>query len=164
MEQKDAHERFGSYLAKLPKKRVAAGALIRNDAGLVLIMKPTYRASWVIPGGAVEEEEAPKVGCRRELREELGIEHPVGRLLVVDYNKIPEHPGDSLQCIFDGGIVDAAFVERIVLPEQELSAFRFVAVDAFPQYLLERTALRLAASVTAAENGSTLYLENGHTV
>ena len=51
--------------------RVAAGALIRNPAGQILLVKPTYKDGWDIPGGYVEPGESPGAACLRELKEEI---------------------------------------------------------------------------------------------
>jgi ADP-ribose pyrophosphatase YjhB (NUDIX family) len=72
------------YLAGLARKRVAAGVVFRALDGRMLLVEPSYKVNWEIPGGAVEADESPWDGAARELREELGWERPVGRLLVVD--------------------------------------------------------------------------------
>ena len=54
--------------------RVAAGALFFDDAGRVLLVHPTYKDTWDIPGGYVERGESPAAACRRELQEELGLD------------------------------------------------------------------------------------------
>ena len=82
--------------------RVAAGVLFRDGAGRVLLVKPTYKQGWDIPGGYVEPGESPKQAALRELREELGISPAIGRLLIVDWAPHPNE-GDKLLFIFDGG-------------------------------------------------------------
>src|SRR6266545_4601620 len=82
--------------------RMAAGVLFRDAAGRVLLVKPSYKAGWDIPGGYVEPGESPKQAARREVLEELGIEVPIGRLLVVDWAPHPDE-GDKVLFIFDGG-------------------------------------------------------------
>jgi 8-oxo-dGTP diphosphatase len=52
--------------------RVAAGALFCDDAGRVLLVKPTYKEGWDLPGGYVEPGETPTEACVREIKEELG--------------------------------------------------------------------------------------------
>ncbi|MCW2930382.1 MAG: ADP-ribose pyrophosphatase, partial [Actinomycetia bacterium] len=59
------------YVASLARKRMAASALFRDEAGRVLLVEPTYKPVWDLPGGAVEAEESPHAACRREVREEL---------------------------------------------------------------------------------------------
>jgi hypothetical protein len=38
---------------------MAAGALFFNHRDEILILKPTYRDDWLIPGGVVELDESP---------------------------------------------------------------------------------------------------------
>lgn len=46
-------------------------------------LEPTCKDYWKIPGGYVETGESPSQACIREVREELGIESEIGRLLAV---------------------------------------------------------------------------------
>ena len=39
---------------EIPRIPASAGALIFDEAGRLLILKPTYKAGWTIPGGQVE--------------------------------------------------------------------------------------------------------------
>lgn len=67
----------------LPKKRMAAGCLFLNDKKELLILKPSYRETWNIPGGVIEENESPLAACKREIKEELGIECKINNLFVI---------------------------------------------------------------------------------
>ena len=51
------------YVASLARKRMAAGALFRDEAGGVLLVNPVYKPTWDLPGGAVEAEESPHAEC-----------------------------------------------------------------------------------------------------
>ena len=62
----------------LPGIPVSAGALIYDRAGRLLILKPTYKSGWTIPGGVMEADgESPWEACQREVREETGLEAEV---------------------------------------------------------------------------------------
>ena len=74
-----------SYTKSLPKKRMSAGALFYNSDGKVLLVKPTYRDKWLIPGGIVEKDESPRQACEREIKEELSLIVSVSRILCIDY-------------------------------------------------------------------------------
>src|SRR5450432_3484921 len=67
-----------TWFAQLPGVVVAAGALITDPAGQVLIVKPNYRDHWTLPGGICEQGEAPHAGCAREVEEEVGLIRPAG--------------------------------------------------------------------------------------
>ena len=75
----------------LPAIPVSAGALIFDRAGRLLILKPTYKAGWTIPGGVMEADgETPWDACRREVAEECGLHigagHPA-RLACMDFRR-----------------------------------------------------------------------------
>ncbi|MGI9001266.1 MAG: NUDIX domain-containing protein [Pseudonocardia sp.] len=65
--------------------RVAAGALFVDDEGRVLLLHPTYKDTWDIPGGYVERGESPASACEREVHEEIGLRRTANRLLAVDW-------------------------------------------------------------------------------
>lgn len=140
---------------------MGAGALIRNGEGQVLLVNPTYKAPWEIPGGIVEEGESPRSCCSRELVEELGREVAIGRLLVVDWLPDLGGRGDRILFIFDGGSVEDGFVDEVVLPPDELSECRFVDVDDLGDRLGPGMVRRVRAALGNALAGTTGYLEFG---
>ena len=58
----------------LPKKRVASGALIFNEKEEFIIVEPSYKSDWEIPGGGIEKNESPQEALIREIKEELGVD------------------------------------------------------------------------------------------
>jgi len=60
------------------------GAAFRNDE--VLLHRGELDDFWTLPGGRVEIGESSPNGLRREMREELGIDAEIGRLLWVVEN------------------------------------------------------------------------------
>jgi 8-oxo-dGTP pyrophosphatase MutT (NUDIX family) len=147
--------------AALPRKRVAAGVVVLDDAGRVLLVEPTYKPGWETPGGMVEANESPRAAAGRECREEIGVDVEVGRLLVVDWVSAGRRPDDGLMLLYAGGPVDT---DRIVLQEDELRSWRWCD----PAEVEERTtpffARRVRAAVTALAEGTTVELEDGHPV
>ena len=144
-----------------PKKRMAAGALFFDAAGRLLVVNPAYTDGWNLPGGAVEVDESPKEGCAREVREELGLDVPIGRLVAVDYTSTDAHGEEKLVFTFDGGTLDRATIERIVLPADKLSAFRFVAPEEAVTTVIEKMAGRLPCALCAHRDGRTAYTHDG---
>jgi ADP-ribose pyrophosphatase YjhB (NUDIX family) len=49
-------------------------ALVVDDEGRILLVEPSYRSGWYLPGGGVRRKEGLDDGLRRELREEVGVE------------------------------------------------------------------------------------------
>ena len=138
---------------------MGAGCLFVDDQNRILLVKPTYKEGWEIPGGVVEENESPLACCVREVAEELGLTRKIGRLLLVDYNPPAPLKTESLMFIFDGGTLRRADIAAIRLPEAELSAFAFFAVEALPQMTASLRQRVVRAFVQrAGENG--VYIEN----
>lgn len=140
--------------------RVAAGALFVNEAGAVLMLRPTYKDYGDIPGGYVEPGESPRAACVREVREELGIEPPIGRLLVLDWAP-NESEGDKMLFIFDGGMLSPELHGAIKLQAEEIGDFGYCAADQLSQFTIPRLARRLSAALAARADGRTRYLEHG---
>ena len=69
----------------MPKKRLSAGVLFLNQKQEILLVKPTYREGWLLPGGVIDEDESPKHCAQREILEELGVRVACDTLLLVDY-------------------------------------------------------------------------------
>lgn len=137
--------------------RVAAGALFLDGARRVLLVHPTYKDTWDIPGGYVERGESPAAACRREVAEELGLDRQPHRLMSVDWAP-HEREGDKLLFLFDGG--DLGADEYLIrLDRAELDRWAWVDLDQLDEYVLPRIARRIRS---AAGNGtSTGYLEHG---
>lgn len=140
--------------------KMAAAALIQNDAGQLLIVKPNYRDGWLLPGGMVEFGESPRRACQREIKEEVRLELSVGRLLCVDYETKDRRGAESLKFIFDGGVITQTQTAAIVLQEDELSAYMFTPFADALENLNEFSSRRVEQAFTAQRNGETLYLEN----
>jgi 8-oxo-dGTP diphosphatase len=133
--------------------RVVAGVLFRDPDDRVLLVKPSRKAGWDIPGGYVEPGESPK---RAVSREELGIEPPIGRLLVVDRAPHPKE-GDKVLFIFGGGELSNGNLSPAAPDEIEEVKFSDDTdrPDLMPQRLLDRL-----ASALRVDEGDT-YLEPG---
>lgn len=78
--------------------------LLTDRVGAMVIVEPTYKQGWKIPGGAVEDGESPRAGAVREVAEELGIARTPGALLVVDH--VPANPRPRCPARAAGGAVE----------------------------------------------------------
>jgi ADP-ribose pyrophosphatase YjhB (NUDIX family) len=67
----------------MPSYMLGTVCRIEHD-GNVLLVQPTYRKAWGMPGGLVGRGEDPRDGVRREVREEVGVDVTlVGEPIVV---------------------------------------------------------------------------------
>jgi 8-oxo-dGTP pyrophosphatase MutT (NUDIX family) len=146
---------------RLPRKRVAGGALIRDPAGRVLFVVPGYKPFLDIPGGVADANESPLAACRREIREEIGLDLPVSRLLVVDW--IPAHGvwPDGIMFIFDGGQLDEDQAAALKPTDDELKGLRFLAYDDAVPLLRPSMARRVRAALDALDDDQPHYAEFG---
>ena len=147
-------------LRRLPAKRMGAGLLLRDDGGRPLLVEPTYKPDWEIPGGIVELDESPRDCVVREVHEELGIEVAPGPLLVIDYQHVRADRTESLMFVFDGGVLDERSQAAVTLPADELASFAFVEPERLAALTSDRLARRLLRALEATATGP-CYLENG---
>ncbi|WP_306465686.1 NUDIX domain-containing protein [Thermopolyspora flexuosa] len=140
--------------------RAAAGALFFDEHDRLLLVQPRYKDHRDLPGGYVEPGETPYQACRREVREELGIEPAIGGLLVVDWAPHPAE-GDKVLFLFDGGVLSSTARQDVRLADDELAGYDFHPVEEIPGLLIGRLAARVTAALAARRLGHPLYLENG---
>ena len=145
------------WLAQLPTLYAAAAALFTDQAGRVLLVKPNYRDHWSLPGGILEHDEPPHVGCAREVAEEIGLTITAGRLLTVDWVPADGRPRPSLHFVFDGGTLDQAQIASIVLQREELDDYCFT--DAYADLMPSHLTTRVTASLNSRRStGPTAYV------
>lgn len=149
------------FTAALPRKRVGAAALLSDGQGRVLLVEPTYKDYWEIPGGAVDADEAPLAAVVRELKEELGLPVQPGRLLVTDWVPPRQDRTEGLMLVFDGGVLTPEHTAQIRLPAEELHSWAWCTMSEAETRLSQLLARRIAAAVRARDEGTTVYLENG---
>src|SRR3954447_3985850 len=147
-------------LPPMARPRVAAGMLVHDDQGRVLMVRPTYKDGWDIPGGYVEPDESPAQAAERELAEELDLRRAPGRLLVVDWAPHPAE-GDKLLFVFDGGTLTASEVAALSPDGKEIAQARYWDTSDVDALAPPRLVCRLRLALDALANGQTLYAEHG---
>ena len=144
------------WFAQLPGVVVAAGALITDPAGQILLVKPNYRDHWTMPGGICEHGEPPHLGCAREVAEELGLDLAVAVLLAVDWSQpYGSQARPIMHFVFDGGTIGSG--AGIVLQPEELDEFRFVDPGQAAGYLAPYGVRRLTAALAGRDSGAPVY-------
>lgn len=134
-------------------KRVAVGALIRNENKELLIVKPSYKDGWLFVGGMVELGESLETALMREIKEEIGLDLEIGRLLTVDYGELDS---DSINFIFDCGEVRGDV--KITCPPQEITDYRFVSNEEALSLLRPKGSHRLPYVLESAANNTVAYI------
>ncbi|MGD3107757.1 NUDIX domain-containing protein [Streptomyces sp. YGL11-2] len=153
-----------AYLAEgnatQPRKRVAADVLLRDPTGRVLLVKPTYKPGWDLPGGMVEANEPPHEAATRELKEELGLAVTLHEVLVIDW-VAPHGPwDDQISFIFDAGTLSEDQAAGIRPHDDELSEVAFLAPERAGELLRSRLRNRFQAALQALANGRPRYLHD----
>jgi 8-oxo-dGTP pyrophosphatase MutT (NUDIX family) len=143
------------------RKRVAADVLIRDEAGRVLVVDPTYKEGFDLPGGMVEANESPQAGALREIGEELGLTRKIGPPLVVEWVGAHGPWDDQIVFVFDGGFMTAAEIATIHVSDPEIATWAFRHVDDVRDEMRDHIWQRLRTAVDAATEGSVRYSERG---
>jgi ADP-ribose pyrophosphatase YjhB (NUDIX family) len=145
-----------------PAIPASAGGLIFDRAGRLLILKPTYKSGWTIPGGVMEADgETPWEACQREVREECGIDVRHGQLVCMDFRRPrPGKPG-GIRFLFHCGVIADESLAAIVLQPEEISEHRLAALPEALPLLREPIRLRVQAATSAR---GLVYLEGGRPV
>ncbi|MGH3802205.1 MAG: NUDIX domain-containing protein [Pseudonocardiaceae bacterium] len=159
---KDRDSRY-SWLAegnsKQARKRVAAKVLIRDQLGRILLVNPTYKEHWDMPGGMAEANEPPRFAAEREIVEELGIHVEAGALLVLDWIA-PHGPwDDQLVFIFDGGTLPGDAINELTITDREISESGFFSASDASRLLRTDVAKRLMHAVDSFATNRTRYTE-----
>ncbi len=133
-----------------------------DRAGRLLILKPTYKSGWTIPGGVMEADgETPWQACQREVREECGLDVSASRLACVDFRRPrPGKPG-GIRFLFDCGVLDDASLRAVTLQREEISQHQLAALPDALRLLRGPIRRRVRA---ACESGALIYLEDGRQV
>ena len=146
----------------VPAIPASAGAMIFDRKSRLLILKPTYKSGWTIPGGEMEADgETPWDACRREVREECGLEVRTGRLACVDFRRPRTGRPGGIRFLFDCGVLDDAALAAIALQSEEISQHRLAPLPAALELLSGPVRRRVAR---ASRSRVLVYLEDGRPV
>lgn len=161
--QPGTREAFTAWLnSSLPTKRAIAQALIRDEAGRLLVCELVYKQQWDLPGGVVDPFESPAAAVVRELREELGVTARIRSLAAVSW--LPAWRGwdDATLFAFEA-TVPAQELAAIHLQAREIRAIHWCDAAELAEHAADYT-VRVAQHALAALDACTgpVYLEDGH--
>ncbi|MFF7246719.1 NUDIX hydrolase [Embleya sp. NPDC008237] len=149
------------YCATLPGVLVGASVLLRDRHGGLVVVEPNYKPGLDLPGGMAEPGEAPHEAAGRELREELGLELTVGRLLAVSATTSGTWGRVVLDFLFDGPTLTDEQVAALAPADAELDAVYVLTPDqALPRFP-GRTRRRVSVALEAYVSGACLYMVDG---
>jgi 8-oxo-dGTP pyrophosphatase MutT (NUDIX family) len=148
----------------LPRKRVIAQALVRDESGRVLMCHPTYKDDWDLPGGVVEVRESPREAAGREVLEELGLRLQMGRLVLADW--LPPWGGwdDAMCLVFDGGVHPVSVLDDVVLQAREIRETAFCTSGDVHARAADYTARRVDAALSAVDGSGAIFTESGRPI
>ncbi|MFD8707561.1 NUDIX domain-containing protein [Kitasatospora sp. NPDC059648] len=142
------------WLASLPRIYAAAGCLLRDESGRILIVKAGYREHWQFPGGTIDLGEGPVECAVRELEEETGIVKEAGDLLAISWTHASaelDHPAQHF--MFDFGTVPDG--TPVTVPAGELDTHRWAPPEEALELVGPARSARLRAALEAAVDGRT---------
>lgn len=149
-----------AFYASLPRTRGAAAALLLDERGRILLVKPTYKDGWFLPGGVIEAGESPLAACLRECGEELGFVPGLDGLVCVDWGP-PRDGVDAVNIFVFAGRVTGTQIRDIRLPADELSDYTLRAPGEIGGLVPPHIERRLGPCLRAAAGGPVAYLEDG---
>jgi 8-oxo-dGTP pyrophosphatase MutT (NUDIX family) len=146
---------FDEYVSSLPRKRMSAGVLLYDDAARVVLVEPSYKTEWDVPGGVVDDGESPWGAASRELAEELGLVREQMRPLVIDHEAATEDGmPEGIAWIFDGGPISEQELAALPLDDPEIVSVGLYRLDEVSGKTTSPLARRLSAALVAVKDGS----------
>jgi 8-oxo-dGTP diphosphatase len=105
--------------------------------------------------------ESPWEACRRETKEECGLDVVAGRLVCVDFLRPRLGRPGGMRFLFDCGVFDDAVLATVVIQPEEIAESRILPLKMALPLLSGPVRRRVAA---ASESKQVRYLEDGRPV
>jgi 8-oxo-dGTP diphosphatase len=124
----------------------------------MLLIRHVGDGEWSAPGSWVRPNESPRDAARRAVRDQLRIDVPIGRPLVVEWRDEP----DELHFVFDGGIPEPVAYNEVEPDWRLVSEWRYVFSAETAPLLAKPAFVRYTAALAAQSTSAAVaYLENG---
>lgn len=144
-----------------PRKRLIAHAILTDTSGRVALCQTSFKEDWEFPGGIVEPGESPRVGCQREIVEEMGIDVTLDRVLAIDWLRPYLGWEDATELVFGAPTLSDAQVAAVRPDGQEILAIHWLDPVEAEQHLAPFAVGRLRGALESLADGRTRYLEGG---
>lgn len=145
------------YYNSLPRKRSAVGVLIFKDEKL-LVLEPTYKLNWLVPGGVIEKFESPLEAAIRECQEEIGIEVKIESFLCADFKRGDSITGDAIHYLFRAKLPKNF---NIKVDESEIKQALWLSSDEALDKFDSHLGLRVKVGLEAIKLNRSFYCEDG---
>ena len=145
-------------------RAVGSLALWQLDGEIALFLPAYNQRGWHLPGGALEQDEAPEHALRRELLKETGLRRQPLRLLVIESVRADPARGKPAgeNYLWQVEPLTRQEWDSIRLPREELADKRLVAPSDLGRFVLPALERRIRAALKAQATGTTLYLPPIH--
>lgn len=117
------------WLKTLEARPASANVLLENSQHELLIIKPTYRNIWGLPGGVIDAGETPLAAAIREVKEEVDVVVAPEELRFTAAS-LRQHGAKqpTYQFTYHATIDDERFA-AIALQASEIGSYRFIGKD-----------------------------------
>lgn len=138
-----------TWIKTLAKRHTASGAFIFNEKNQLLILKPSYKDGWNLPGGVTDEFESPYQTIIRECKEEVNLDVKIKDLVLIDYSlkTIDDFEHDYIEFYFT---VSVENLSDIQIDNEEILDYKFVDINQAQKYLAPNYYTRLQAFLNAS--------------
>lgn len=115
--------------------------VVRN--GRILLVRPSYRPYWELPGGMVEDNESLEEAGKRETLEEAGVQIESYAFMLGSYRRPLWRRDDTIVVL----VAQASTVMRQTTPNREILDVREFPLDALPAEMTAAMRERVAEYV-----------------
>lgn len=142
---------------------MSAGGMIFDPSGKILLIKSRLRGTWEWPAGRSEGNESPLQTCRREVREESGLDISDFRFMGVNFQTGGMTKNGRLQFTFVAE-VDAKTASTVSPQAMEVSDYRWVEPGEARKLIAPKLSVRFGHLLDSYEQERSIYLESGELV
>ena len=147
------------WLERRATKKSSSAVVFRNTENQWLLLQLTYKEGLGLPGGNAEKNESPSECAIREVKEEIGLDINLGRLLLVHYIFREKYDSESIQFYFDGGTLSDEQISKIILQEDEIEEYFFIDENKVSEKMYKSMSLRFPYLKKAIDENIVTYFE-----
>ncbi|MEY9958851.1 NUDIX domain-containing protein [Streptacidiphilus sp. MAP5-52] len=158
------------YAASRAATWSSSAVLFTDPRGRILLLQPTYRPSWVLPGGGNELGEYPDGAASREVQEETGLKRAFTTLLTMDtvpHNTVEANPRwafpGATHTVWDGGELTDEEIAGMRM-SRESHAVHLLEPGQLHEHMTPGETRRTLAALRARIDCATAVLRDGYPI